>query len=50
MKLEFYHEALTKRFEQLTIIGIRISKNEDGEIYLVTWLLGMGFLLVFNNK
>ncbi len=49
MKLKFYHEGLTKRFERFTIIGIQINKNEDDEVYLAIWLFACGFALIFNK-
>lgn len=50
MKLQFYHEGLTEKFERFTLFGVQINKNEDDEVYLVVWFFACGFCLVFNDK
>jgi len=50
MKLEVYHEALTKEFERFTFIAVQLRKHPDGEYYMNICFLGFNLLIIFSNS
>lgn len=45
MKIDFYHEAITEKFERLTVLGIQVQKLDRYALHL--WFMGFGVQIIF---